>query len=150
MAKNKGRTRLRPFSGLRRRRSSILFMGPRGVARKGRSVKRKHSRSKKAADATFKVREVPNTKKEPYEYVVYLFTKQQTRGQKLENDHKAVVEFVKSCIADYKIYKGKLDAYPEAVGVNCIKLATESDLMMLMLCHREHVRKIFKLVNEPT
>jgi len=149
MAKHKGRGRMRPFSSLRRR-SSVLFMGPRGIARKGRSINRKNSRSKKAADQTLKIRDIPKNGNEPYEYVVYLFTKLDSKNRKhIEEGHKAVVDFVKSCISEYKIYKTKINTYPESIGINCIKLASESDLMMLMLCHREHVRKIFRLVDEP-
>jgi hypothetical protein len=147
MAKQKGRSPIRSYSNLRRRRSSSLFMGPRGIARRGKSMERKKSRSLKAASQTLKIREVKKSANETYEYVAYLFTKpNDVRDTK--KHHDLIADFCKCSLNDYKIYKTSLSKHPDMIGINCIKLASESDLMMLMLCHREHIRKIFRLVDE--
>jgi hypothetical protein len=146
MAKNKSRAARRRY--IRGRRvSTALFMGRKSRPRNGQSKMRNASRSKKASRPVFKIREIAKVANEPYEYVVYLFT-QDDNLSTLIRSHAQVVEFVKNSIAgQYKICKHKI-AEPTVMGVNCIKLELESDLMMLMLCHRDSIRKIFKIVDE--
>jgi hypothetical protein len=146
MAKKK--RRVIAYVRRRRRRTSAFYVGPRGVARKGSSTTRKNGRAKKAATQALNIRDIPNKNNEPYEYVVYLFTRT-VNWRETKVAHDAVIEFCRSCLNGFKIYKTMLQSYPETPGINCIKLESESDLMMFMLCHREHVRKIFRLVNEP-
>jgi hypothetical protein len=148
MAKKKRSAIARLYSRRRRRRSSLAYVGPRGIARKGNSTVRKNSRAKKAGVQELKIRDIVNAKNEPYEYVVYLFTRT-PNWRETKVAHDAVIEFCRSCLNGFKIHKTTLQSYPETTGVNYIKLESESDLMMFMLCHREHVRKIFRMVNEP-
>jgi hypothetical protein len=122
-------------------------MGPRGIAKRGKSMERKKSRAHKASMQTLKIREVQKSANETYEYVAYLFTRSDNYRD-TKKHHDAVAEFCKCSLTGYKIYKTTLATHPVITGINCIKLASESDLMMLMLCHREHIRKIFKLVDE--
>lgn len=148
MAKARRRVmgRLRSASR-RRRRTSTVYIGPRGHARKGKSISRKQSRAKKAGAQSLKIRDVVNASNEPYEYVVYLFTRS-VKYRETKIAHDTIAEFCRSCLTGFKICKTILNVYPEVHGINFIKIKSESDLMMFMLCHREHVRKIFKLVNE--
>jgi hypothetical protein len=146
MAKKK--RRVMSYVRRRRRRTSSFYVGPRGVARKGSSTSRKNSRAKKAGTQALKIRDVANTNNEPYEYVVYLFTRL-PNWRDTKTAHDTIMEFCRSCLNGFKIHKTMLVSYPETVGINYIKMESESDLMMFMLCHREHVRKIFRLVNEP-
>lgn len=142
--------RRRSLSRRSRRFSSTIMVGNKLRVRRGVSTVRKYKRHKNASTQNLNIREVQRVEGEPYEYAVYLFT---TKGnpQKLHQEHQEVVEFVRSCLAgQYKIYKQKIDCYPTPLaGVKCIKLECEADLMMFMLCHREAIRKIFKMVDEP-
>jgi hypothetical protein len=126
------------------------MVGNKLRARRGVSTVRKYKRCKDASTQNLNIREIKKAEGEQFEYTVYLFT-HKGNPQKLNKEHAEIGEFVRSCLAGrYKIYKYKLDCYPaKLTGIKYIKLESEADLMMFMLCHREAIRKIFKMVDEP-
>lgn len=102
-------------------------------------------RSRLASRQNLNVREVQKKEGEIFEYEVFI--SQERTWSVLDKLNIELTNWLKSCLSSqYKIYRIRSK---KLAAIKSIKLESESDLMMFMLCHREHVRKIFKMVDEP-
>lgn len=104
--------------------------------------KLKAKRKMKQAQQGPKVRELDRVDGQ-FEYMVF-FTARRMRKAGAERQTSTVLDFLKnSCMGKNKVVYHKHPWYRMDV-IDAVKLESEDDLMMLMLCHRESVRKIFK------
>jgi hypothetical protein len=83
---------------------------------------------------------------EKFEYQVFFksYLYNHKLGDSINTD---ITQWLRTYLASpYKVYRERIAPY---ALIKSIKLDNEGDLMMFMLCYREHVRKIFKMVKEP-
>lgn len=147
MAKRNSRRRTSPRGvGRSRRRGMTSWRRSYSTSARTRfTSKHTGKRRNTAVTQNLNIRDVQKTEGEEHEYRVYLSI--ENNWSRLDKLDQELTSWIKSCISGrYKIYRirqGKFSA------ISSIKLESESDLMMFMLCHREHVRKIFRMVDEP-
>lgn len=137
------RANRRPTARARRRRSGGH---PLSTLRKWNS-KRSGRRARNAEVIKLKPREVSAKPDEIFEYHLFFtdFFANKAQGDKVNTE---VTQWLRTCLASpFKVYRERLSKF---TFITSVKLESESDLMMFMLCHREYVRKIFKLVKEPS
>lgn len=112
--------------------------------RKMKLIRRKRLLSKK--DNKVEVRTLSRQSSEPYRFIVY-FTKIERPWSQSDDEGNEIIAFVRGFANPYKIVtvKNKFTYGPERRLLDYVKLADESDLFSLMLCHRERVLKIFEI-----
>jgi hypothetical protein len=110
------------------------------------TTKKSGKRRRIATLQNLNIREVQKPEGEIHEYRVYIKT--EASWATLTKIDEELTQWVKSCLSgQFKMYRTRCRQWS---CLTSIKLESESDLMMFMLCHREHVRKIFRMVDEPT
>lgn len=111
--------------------------------------KRARARLRQKTRNPVKVREI-STPGSTWQYVVYFFTEASRPASSLAPLHRTVMEFIRTSLSgQFKMVLKNPKWYNRSIKVlNYVKLMDEGDLFSLMLCHREAVRKVFRITNE--